>query len=296
MVAGTIILITAPAAAAPPDTKTEKDEMLWLLGGGLRSAVRFETADKSAKLEILHRSSKTKPVWGLSLKAGVENDLGLLFSGGTVAPKAEATARAGWVNLATRSDDSSGAVDWFIVRLSGTGQKIVLYDASAPFAKQIDKRVFGAPGIEIRYGSFLGEQQLLLSIFGRVERDNNFATLGEVEVTTERSDTSSGVTRKAQSKVTARTGTYLERTAAPMGFELFHKLPTELLGVSLSVVVKSMRHERPEYHASGGLFLLKKGRPAQSVAGVTVAFDDLGRGPLEDQFSVGLVLNVGVGP
>lgn len=293
------MLLADRALADAPGAKTEKDELLWMLGGSSQAVARFESADKSAKVDVLHRSSAQSVIWGMSLKAGVDNDLGDLFSGGSLAPKAEFTARTGWVNLTTdRADTTTGDVDWFVIRLTAAAQKVVLFDRKAAFDKQIKKRVFAAPGLEMRYAYFFGAKQLIVSPFARIQRETNLDKLDEVEITTERASTDSvsGATRKAQSKTTAHVGDYAEHTVAPLGIEIFHKLPAELLGTSVAIIAKPTWHARSEYEASGGLFLLKKGEPANGTVGLAVAFTDIGHGRLKDQFSVGAVLNLKVGP
>jgi hypothetical protein len=241
------------------------------LAGGVFSA---NTESSSVRLSFLRRT--TAPMYyGFEVSGKANNGVASLFQGQDIAPGATFAVNVGRHSIGIDRREG-GDFNWLNVHLAYEVSRLVFFDKSAAFSNQIARSTVSSPELLISYGHLWQGSVLIVGSVG-VARQHNYDDLAPVKVNqTEVLAGPSGITRTITSEINARAGMLAQSTAglARLDGLILPGMADNRLGIALYSETGFADDLERGTVIGGGLHLLKKNQPSQSIAGVIVEVAD----------------------
>jgi hypothetical protein len=248
----------------------EKTSIVLNTGG----VAQINIKDASIKIGYLYRKSDKPFRLGIQLTGKITNGLGSLVENGEISPEAKFNLSLGyqWLLSKETSGKTPGTIvdDWFTIRVGFYKGQYKLFIPGNDYEDQIQKKDFEGLSV-IAFYNILFRTNIIMGISFGYERQNNYQTLEEVEIT----DTTTvyegnGTLRTQSATQKVRKGDYLESNYMLANFDVLW-IPGFIgnrIGIDLFGRYDSTK-DKKIFKPGIGLFIVQKGAPTKVIGGIT---------------------------
>jgi hypothetical protein len=243
------------------------------LAGGVLSV---NTESSSVRLAFLDRSTASPWYYGLEASGKANNGVASLFQGKDVAPGAKFAINIGRHSLGI-SRREGGDLNWLNLHIGYEVARFTLFDKSSEFSSQVSTRTVSSPELLVSYGHMWHGAIVLVGSVG-VARQNNYEDLRPLKaLQTEVLPGPAGVTRTITSEINARVGSLAESNVGVMRLNglVVPGFVDNRLGLAFYTDTGFADDLDRGTTIGGGLHILKKGQPSQSLGAVVVEVADV---------------------
>ncbi len=251
-----------------------KSSIIYLESGGIG---KINITDANIKLCYLHHVSDEYFRYGGEVMGKASNGISTLFEKKDIAPEAKIRASLGyqWILSAKPSgeveeDNTMIVDDWTTIQVGYSHGQYRIVNPRNSFDHQIEKQKFDGFSI-VGYYNLLFKHNFFLGVSIGLDRQNNYGSLEEVEVTdrTVTFDTS-GFSRSIVTTESLRRGEFIVNNHFLANYDIMwipgflnYRMGIDLFG----------RYDRgggnSNFKPGIGLFITEKGAPTKVVGGIT---------------------------
>lgn len=269
--------------------------------------IQFNVADPSIRIGYIHDISSQKRPWsiGFDVSGKLNGSRASLLNKNQVAPDVKLSftlgrkylithrldvsnqrdlerlqlARAEAVKNGAKPSDDFGEYfhalpyDRLALQIGYAYKEYSLFDANAPFDKQVFKKKFHNPSAALVYSIQLSGSQLLGASLG-IGKSNNSGALTEVDVRDINSATFSSTVREVVRTRPVLRGDFQQSTSVFLNSDYVWYPRTTFSRVGVDFYTRSVFTGIDKgFHPGIGFFLSEKGAPTRVLGGVTVSYD-----------------------